>query len=174
MTNFNRVILMGRLTRDPNLVYTPVNFPICKFRLAVNRSCKDQRTGQWKKEADYFNVDVGGPRGEAFAKYHTKGSLAFVSGELRYHQWDDKKTAMKREAVSVWVDDWQFVEALSPVPVPQQIEDEDGPIIEEPYISHNDILSDMDPQPINDNWEYDLSDVDSREEGWTDEDLDNY
>jgi single-strand DNA-binding protein len=109
--DFNKVILMGRLTRDPELVYTQANYAICKFGLAVNRRFKDWQTEEWKSEAHFFDVAIFGKRGEHFAKYHSKGSAAFIDGELRYRTWEDKETGGKRSAVSVVANDWQFVSA---------------------------------------------------------------
>ena len=108
MSNYNKVILMGNLTRDPELRYTPSNMAICKFGLAVNRRFKDQ-SGEWKEEATFVDVTFFGKRGEAFAKYHDKGRPAFIDGELRLDQWEDKQSGEKRSKLYVVGNDWQFV-----------------------------------------------------------------
>ena len=110
MASFNKVILMGNLTRKPEVRYTQGGTAICKFGLAVNRRFKDQ-TGEWKEEATFVDITFFGKRGEAFAKYHDKGKTAFIEGSLRLDQWDDKQSGEKRSKLYVVGDDWQFVGA---------------------------------------------------------------
>ena len=110
MASFNKVILMGNLTRKPEVRYTQGGMAICKIGLAVNRRFKDQ-SGEWKEEATFVDVTIFGKRGEAFAKYHDKGKTAFIEGSLRLDQWDDKQTGEKRSKLYVVGDDWQFVGA---------------------------------------------------------------
>ncbi|MEE8469212.1 MAG: single-stranded DNA-binding protein [Planctomycetota bacterium] len=109
MSSFNKVILMGRLTRDPELRYTQSNMGICKAGLAVNRRYKDSQSGEWKEEVTFVDVTIFGKRGEAFEKYHKKGSEAFFEGELRYDTWDDKNTGQKRSKLYVVANNWEFV-----------------------------------------------------------------
>ena len=109
MSSFNKVILMGRLTRDPELRYTQSNMGICKAGLAVNRRYKDGQSGEWKEEVTFVDVTIFGKRGEAFEKYHKKGSEAFFEGELRYDTWDDKNTGQKRSKLYVVANNWEFV-----------------------------------------------------------------
>jgi single-strand DNA-binding protein len=108
MGSYNKVILMGNLTRKPEVRYTQGGMPICKLGLAVNRRFKDQ-SGEWKEEATFVDVTFFGKRGEAFAKYHDKGRPAFIEGELRLDQWDDKQSGEKRSKLYVVGNDWQFV-----------------------------------------------------------------
>ena len=109
MASFNKVILMGNLTRDPELRYTQNNMAICKVGLAVNRRFKDSATGEWREEPTFVDVTIFGKRGEAFAKYHDKGKAAFVEGSLRLDTWEDKQSGDKRSKLYVVGDDWQFV-----------------------------------------------------------------
>lgn len=109
MSSFNKVILMGNLTRDPELRFSQSNMAICKVGLAVNRRFKDGQTGDWKEEATFVDVTIFGKRGEAFEKYHKKGQSAFVEGSLRYDTWDDKNTGQKRSKLYVVADNWEFV-----------------------------------------------------------------
>jgi len=109
MASFNRVILMGNLTRDPELTYTNSDMAICKVGLAVNRRYKDSQSGEWKEQASFFDVTIFGTRGATFAKYHTKGRPAFVEGELRQDTWEDKQTGAKRSKVYVVANNWEFV-----------------------------------------------------------------
>ncbi len=110
MGSYNKVILMGNLTRKPEVRYTQSGMAICKLGLAVNRRFKDQ-SGNWKEEPTFVDVTFFGKRGEAFAKYHDKGKAAFVEGELRLDQWEDKQTGEKRSKLHVVGNDWQFVGA---------------------------------------------------------------
>ena len=109
MASYNKVILMGNLTRDPELRYTPNNTAICKFGLAVNRRFKDGQTGEWKEEPTFVDVTIFGARGEAFQRFHTKGKPAFVEGSLRLDTWEDKNGAGKRSKLYVVAENWEFV-----------------------------------------------------------------
>jgi len=108
MSSYNKVILMGNLTRKPEVRFTQSGTAICKCGLAVNRRYKDQ-SGEWKEEATFVDVTFFGKRGEAFAKYHDKGKPAFVEGSLRLDTWEDKQSGDKRSKLYVVGDDWQFV-----------------------------------------------------------------
>ena len=109
MSSFNKVILMGRLTRDPELRYTQSNMGICKVGLAVNKRFKDSQSGEWREEATFIDITIFGKRGETFEKYHRKGSDAFIEGELRYDTWDDKNTGQKRSKLYVVGNNWEFI-----------------------------------------------------------------
>lgn len=111
MASYNKVILMGNLTRDPELRFTPNNMAICKFGLAVNRRFKDGQTGEWKEEPTFVDVTIFGARGEAFQRYHTKGKPAFIDGSLRLDTWEDKNGGGKRSKLYVVADNWEFVGA---------------------------------------------------------------
>jgi len=111
MASFNKVILMGNLTRDPELRYTPNNTAICKVGLAVNRRFKDGQTGEWKEEPTFVDVTIFGARGEAFQRFHTKGKPAFIEGSLRLDTWEDKNGGGKRSKLYVVADNWEFVGA---------------------------------------------------------------
>lgn len=108
MSSYNKVILMGNLTRKPEVRFTPGGMAICKVGMAVNRRFKDQ-TGNWKEEPTFVDVTIFGKRGEAFAKFHDKGKPAFIEGELRLDQWEDKQSGEKRSKLYVVGNEWQFV-----------------------------------------------------------------
>jgi single-strand DNA-binding protein len=110
MASYNKVLLMGNLTRDPEVRFASNGTAICKVGLAVNRRFKDQ-SGEWKEEATFVDVTIFGRRGEAFAKYHTKGKTAFLEGSLRLDTWEDRQSGEKRSKLYVVADDWQFVGA---------------------------------------------------------------
>ncbi|MBL6754877.1 MAG: single-stranded DNA-binding protein [Planctomycetes bacterium] len=109
MASFNKVILMGNLTRDPELRYTASNMAICKVGMAVNRRVKDQQTDQWREEPTFVDVTIFGKRAEAFDKFHKKGASAFIDGELRFDQWEDKESGQKRSKLYVVANNWEFV-----------------------------------------------------------------
>ena len=108
MSSYNKVLLMGNLTRDPELRYTQSNIAICKFGLAVNRRFKDGQTGEWREEPTFVDITIFGKRGEAFAKYHSKGKPAFIEGTLRFDTWQDQQ-GNKRSKLYVVADTWEFV-----------------------------------------------------------------
>ncbi len=107
MSSYNKVILMGNLTRDPELRYTQNNVAICKLGLAVNRRFKDA-SGEWREEATFVDITIFGKRGEAFAKFHSKGKPAFIEGSLRFDTWEDQ-SGQKRSKLYVVGDSWEFV-----------------------------------------------------------------
>ena len=109
MSSFNKVILMGNLTRDPEIRFTQNQMAICKVGLAVNRRFKDSQTDEWREEPTFVDVTIFGKRGEAFEKYHRKGASAFLEGELRLDTWEDKNSGQKRSKLYVVADNWEFV-----------------------------------------------------------------
>ncbi|MFT6110870.1 MAG: single-strand DNA-binding protein [Planctomycetota bacterium] len=109
MASYNKVVLMGNLTRDPELRYTQSNLAVCKVGLAVNRRVKDSQTDQWREEATFVDVTIFGKRGEAFERFHKKGASAFIDGELRFDQWEDKESGQKRSKLYVVANNWEFV-----------------------------------------------------------------
>ena len=113
MSSYNKVLLMGNLTRKPEVRFTPGGMAICKIGMAVNRRFKDQ-SGNWKEEPTFVDVTIFGKRGEAFAKYHDKGRPAFIEGELRLDQWEDKQSGEKRSKLYVVGNEWQFVGSGGP------------------------------------------------------------
>ncbi len=108
MSSFNKVILMGNLTRDCETRFAGNGTAIVKFGLAVNRRFQDAE-GNWKDQPTFIDVTIFGKRGEAFARFHTKGKPAFVEGHLRMDTWDDKQTGQKRSKLYVVADGWEFV-----------------------------------------------------------------
>jgi len=108
MSSYNKVILMGNLTRDPEVRYANSGTPIVKFGLAVNRRFQDSE-GNWQEEPTFIDVTIFGKRGEAFSRFHTKGKPAFIEGHLRLDTWSDKETGGKRSKLYVVADNWEFV-----------------------------------------------------------------
>ena len=106
--SFNQVILMGNLTRDPELRQTPNGTSVTSFSLALNRSYKGS-DGQWQEATDYIDVVAWGPLGERVAQYLTKGRPCLVNGRLQSRSWDDKETGAKRSKVEVVAQDVTFL-----------------------------------------------------------------
>ena len=105
--NINRVVLVGNLTRDPELRHTPSGTAVCSLRLAVNSRRKDQ-TGQWVEKPNYFDVTVWGQQGENCAQYLAKGRPVGVQGKLTWREWD-AQDGTKRQSVEVVADNVQFL-----------------------------------------------------------------
>ncbi len=108
MANLNKVMLIGNLTRDPELRVTPKGTAICTFSLAVNRKFKDESGGE-REEVTYVDIEAWGKSGENISKYCTKGRPLFVEGRLRLDQWEDKTTKEKRSRMKVVCENFQFL-----------------------------------------------------------------
>lgn len=109
MANLNKVLLIGRLTADPEIRYTPSGLNIASMRMAVNRRRKGQ-DGNWVEEVAYVDVTAFGRTAELSQQYLKKGSQLFVEGHLHFEQWDDKNSGQKRSKLSVTVDNLQFLD----------------------------------------------------------------
>lgn len=108
MPALNKVLLMGNLTRDPELRVTPKGTPICQFSLAINRQFK-MESGESREEVIYVDIEAWGKQGETIAKYCTKGRPLYVEGRLRLDQWEDKNTKEKRSRMKVVLEQFQFL-----------------------------------------------------------------
>ncbi|HVS52213.1 MAG TPA: single-stranded DNA-binding protein [Opitutaceae bacterium] len=108
MPSLNKVLLMGNLTRDPELRVTPKGTSICQFSLAINRQFK-MESGETREEVIYVDVEAWGKQGETIAKYCTKGRPLYVEGRLRLDQWEDKNTKEKRSRMKVVLEQFQFL-----------------------------------------------------------------
>lgn len=108
MASFNKVILVGNLTRDPELRYTPKGMAIAKIGLAVNRNWTSE-SGEKKEEVTFVDVDIFGRTAENVAQYMKKGRPILIEGRLRLDQWDDKQTGQKRSRLGVVAETVQFL-----------------------------------------------------------------
>ncbi|MDP6915494.1 MAG: single-stranded DNA-binding protein, partial [Verrucomicrobiota bacterium] len=108
MASFNKVILMGNLTRDPELSYTSTGLAIAGFGIATNRRWRDQ-DGNQKEEVAYIDITAFGKKAEAIGQYFQKGKGIHIEGRLKFHQWDDKNTGQKRNKLDVVLDSFEFV-----------------------------------------------------------------
>lgn len=105
---FNKVILMGNLTRDVEVRTTPSGQTVANFSLAVSRSWKGQ-DGQTQEQTSFINCVAWGKPGEIIAQYVKKGDPLLVSGRLDQRSWDDKDSGQKRSTVEVNVEDFNFI-----------------------------------------------------------------
>jgi len=105
--SINQVMLMGNLTRDPELRTTPGGQSVCSFSLAINRSWQDQ-SGQQQDAVDYFDVTAWGKLGELVAQYLSKGRRCLVQGRLSQRSWE--QDGQKRNKVEVVASDITFLD----------------------------------------------------------------
>ncbi len=105
---FNKVILMGNLTRDPESRTTPSGQSVTNFSLAVNRTWKGA-DGQQNEAVSYIDCVAWGKPGEIIAQYMQKGRALLVSGRLDQRSWEDKESGGKRSKIEVIVEDFNFV-----------------------------------------------------------------
>jgi single-strand DNA-binding protein len=106
--NINRVVLIGRLTRDPELRALPSGTTVCSLRIACNGSRRDAE-GDYHERPNYFDVSVYGAPGENVATYMRKGSRVAIDGRLEWREWETTEQ-QKRQAVSVVADTVQFLD----------------------------------------------------------------
>src|SRR5579883_1959570 len=110
MANFNKVILAGNLTRDPELRYTPKGTAVAKIGMAINRSWKNE-TGELQTEVTFVDVDAFGRQAEVIAQYMKKGRPFLVEGRLKLDQWEDKNTHQKQSKLKVVLDSFSFLDS---------------------------------------------------------------
>ncbi len=106
--SFNKVILLGNLTRDVEIRAMPSGLSVGSFSVAVNERYKD-REGNWQERATFIDCEIFGARAEAMAKYLSKGSPVFLEGRLRLDQWEDKNGGGKRSKLKVVCENFEFV-----------------------------------------------------------------
>ena len=109
MANFNKVILAGNLTRDPELRYTPKGTAIARIGMAINRTWKTE-TGETKEEVTFVDVDAFGRQAEVIAQYMRKGRPLLVEGRLKLDQWEDKNTHQKQSKLKVTLESFSFID----------------------------------------------------------------
>lgn len=115
MANLNKVMLIGRLTRDPEIRSFASGGRVAAFGFAVNNRKKNAQTGQWEDEpvyidCDAFNRGEFGKLADTIEKYLRKGSQAYLEGRLKLDQWDDKTTGQKRSKLKLVVDAMQMLD----------------------------------------------------------------
>ena len=107
MANYNKVILIGHLTREPQLSYLPSQTSVCEFGMAINRVFKKQ-DGSEGKEICYVDCQMFGKRAEVVNKYFKKGDPIFVEGRLKFDQWN-AQDGSKKSKLRVFVENFEFV-----------------------------------------------------------------
>jgi single-strand DNA-binding protein len=112
MTSFNKVILLGNLTRDPEVRYTPNGSAVASFAIAVNRKYK--QGDETKEEVSYIDIVVFGKQAESCGQYINKGDAVLIDGRLQQRRWDDKETGQKRNKIEVVAQSVNFMPRRSP------------------------------------------------------------
>ena len=138
MANFNKVILMGNLTRDPQLSYLPSQTPVCEFGLAVNRRWRGQN-GEQREETCFVDCRIYGKQAETFNQYMAKGRPVLVEGRLQFDTWE-AQDGTRRSKHRINVQNFQFIGGRAPggaaprqqapqqqAPPPQEAQDSDNP-----------------------------------------------
>ena len=117
MASFNQVILLGNLTRDPQLRYLPSQIPVVDFGLACNRKFKDAQ-GQDREEVMFIDCSAFGKQAEIINQYCQKGNLLFVEGRLKLDSWEDKQGGGKRSKHVIVVNNFQLMPRRDGAPGP--------------------------------------------------------
>jgi single-strand DNA-binding protein len=107
MANLNKVMLIGNLTRDPELKYTPGNQAVCEVGLAVNRKYRT-KDGEDREETTFVDCEAWGKQAEVIKQYMTKGKPIFIEGRLKLDTWEDKDGG-KRSKMRVVIENFQFL-----------------------------------------------------------------
>jgi len=110
MASFNKVILAGNLTRDPELRYTPKGTAVAKIGLAVSRTWTGE-DGQKKEEVSFIDIEAWGRQGEVIAQYLKKGRPLLVEGRLKLDSWEDKNTKQKVSKLKVVLESFSFLDS---------------------------------------------------------------
>jgi single-strand DNA-binding protein len=111
MPSYNRVIVCGNLTRDPQVRYTPGGTAVCDLGLAVNRSWFDKQANQKKEEVTFVDVTLWGRTAEVAGEYLGKGRSVLIEGRLALDQWEDKQSGEKRTKLKVVGETMQMLSA---------------------------------------------------------------
>lgn len=115
---FSKTMILGNLTRDPELKQTPSGMVVANLGLAVNRKWKD-KSGEMQEEATFIDCEAWGKTAELAGQYLTRGKPVFIEGRLKMDEWTDKTTGDKRTKLKVVIENLHFL--------PRQRSDDDGP-----------------------------------------------
>lgn len=108
MASFNKVILLGNLTRDPQLKYLPSQTAVAEFGIACNRKFKSA-AGEDREEVTFVDITAFGKQAELINQYFTKGKPIFIEGRLKFDSWEDKQGGGKRSRLTVVLENFQFI-----------------------------------------------------------------
>lgn len=110
MAALNKCFLLGNITRDPEVKFTPKGTAVCSIGVAINRTWRDEQ-GEDKNETTFLEVETWGKQAENCGKYLSKGKPVLVEGRLKLDQWDDKTTGQKKQRLKVVAEKVQFLSA---------------------------------------------------------------
>ena len=119
MSNFNKVILAGNLTRDPDLKYTPKGSAVASFGLAINRNWTTE-SGEKREEVTFVDITAFGKTAEVIQKFFLKGKPMLMEGRLKLDSWDDKATGAKRSKLGVELESFSVIGGEKPADGPAQ------------------------------------------------------
>jgi len=105
--SFNRIIVLGNLTRDPELKYTPQGTPVCTLNVATNERERDPKTKELVDRATYFKATAWGQKAEVIAKHFERGSEIYLEGRLKPEEWTDRE-GRQRTTFGIQVTDFNF------------------------------------------------------------------
>jgi single-strand DNA-binding protein len=108
MSSINRVVLVGNLTRDPELRSTASGTSVCRLRVACNSRWRNANTGEWDEKPNFFDVSVFGASAEACSRFLEKGRPVAIDGRLDWHEWENDE-GERRQAVGVIADGVEFL-----------------------------------------------------------------
>jgi len=128
MANYNKIILMGNLTRDPQLSFLPSQTPVCEFGLAVNRRWRGQN-GEQREATCFVDCRLFGKQAETFNQYMNKGKPVLIEGRLEFDQWEGQD-GQKRSKHRVFVERFTFVGSRDGGAAPQRQASSGSPIAE--------------------------------------------
>lgn len=111
MASLNKVMLIGNLTRDPEVRFTPKGTAVCDMAIAVNRRYVNEATGERQEEVTYLDIVLWGKQAELAGQYLSKGKPIFIEGRLQMDSWEDKATGQKRTKIRIICENMQFIDS---------------------------------------------------------------
>lgn len=110
MASLNKVMLIGNLTRDPEVRYTPKGSAVCDLAIAVNRRYTTE-SGERQEEVTYLDIVLWSKQAELAGQYLKKGRAVFIEGRLQMDTWEDKQTGQKRSKIKIVGENMQFLDS---------------------------------------------------------------
>lgn len=111
MASLNKVMLIGNLTRDPEVRFTPKGTAVCDMAIAVNRRYVNEATGERQEEVTYLDIVLWGKQAELAGQYLAKGRSVYIEGRLQMDTWEDKTTGQKRSKIKIVCENMQFIDS---------------------------------------------------------------
>lgn len=111
MASLNKVMLIGNLTRDPEVRFTPKGTAVCDMAIAVNRRYLNEATGERQEEVTYLDIVLWGKQAELAGQYLAKGRSVYIEGRLQMDTWEDKATGQKRSKIKIVCENMQFMDS---------------------------------------------------------------